>query len=35
VIAFVKRYLLITFFPISIGSFYLGAALLTYLPEAV
>jgi membrane protease YdiL (CAAX protease family) len=31
--AFIKRYPLVTFFAISIGSFYLGAALLAYVPE--
>ncbi len=34
-IAFIKRHPLVTFFAISIGSFYLGAALLAYLPEMV
>jgi membrane protease YdiL (CAAX protease family) len=32
-LTFIKRYPLVTFFAISIGSFYLGAALLAYVPE--
>jgi membrane protease YdiL (CAAX protease family) len=32
-ITFIKRHPLVTFFAISIGSFYLGAALLAYVPE--